>query len=102
MRISEKQLQNLTYLCADMLISEARQTRYVSPLNVKSLSLRFHIFFKNLGSSPKFSALKGLYEGKFHTETPQILRVILQNLFALRIWPFEFVDFHLGVELKKK
>jgi len=102
MRISQKQLHNLTFLCADKLISEDRQTCYVSPFNVKSLSLGFHNFFKNLGSRPKFREDVGLYEGKFHAETPQILRVTLQNLVALVVWPFEFVEFHLGAELKKK
>jgi len=102
MRISQKQLQNLTFLCADKLISEDRQTRDVSPFNVKSLSLGLHKFFKNLGSSQKFHEPIGLYEGKFHTETPQILRVTLQNLVALVIRPLEFVDFHLGTELKKE
>lgn len=102
MQISKKKLRNLTFLCADMLISEVRQTRYISHFHVKTVSLGFHKFFKNLESNPKCNAPKGLYEGKFHTETPQILRVKLQNLFAFGIWPFEIVDFLLGAELMKK
>ena len=60
MGISQKQLRNLTFLCADMLISEVRQTRNVRPFNVKSLSLGFNKFLKNLESSPKFNEPKGL------------------------------------------